>query len=153
MVHTEKARSEWLVAPLLLDLWERSGGAVNVYSGAELVADEAAGLSGFCDFLIGRGPQLPRPRAPLAVVFEAKNDSIPGGYGQCIAAMVGLQRLNRNEGREVATVYGCVTTGTDWRFLTLAGSALTFDMQVYDYSQPDRILGILVHIVGPIPTA
>jgi hypothetical protein len=153
MVHTEKARSEWLVAPILLDLWERGHGAVSLYSGVELVADEAEGLGGFCDFIIGRGPQLPRPRAPLAVVFEAKNDSIPGGYGQCIAALVGLQRFNRKEGREVPTVYGCVTTGTDWRFLSLTGTALVFDEVVYEHTQPDRILGILVHIVGPIPPA
>lgn len=152
-VHTEKARSEWIVAPLLLDLWERSHGAISVYSGVELDADADAGLNGFCDFLISRSPQLPRPRAPVVMVVEAKNDSVPNGFGQCIAGLVGLQRFNRKEGREVGTVYGCVTTGASWRFLTLTGSLVTFDAEQYDYTQPDRILGILVHIVGPIPPA
>jgi hypothetical protein len=150
-VHTEKARSEWIIGLLVLDLWERYHGQAGVYSGVELDADAEAGLNGFCDFLISSAPQLPRPRAPLVTVVEAKNDSVPNGYGQCIAGMVGLQRFNRKEGREVPTVYGCVTTGASWRFLTLTGSLVTFDAVQYDYTQPDRILGILVHIVGPIP--
>lgn len=150
-IHTEKARSEWIVAPLLLDMWERFHGVVSLYSGVELDADADAGLNGFCDFLVSRSPQLPRPRAPVVMVVEAKNDSVPNGYGQCIAGLVGLQRFNRKEGREVATMYGCVTTGAQWRFMTLAGNVLTFDAVQYDYTQPERILGILVHIVGPIP--
>jgi hypothetical protein len=152
-VHTEKARSEWIIGLLLLDLWERYQGRVSMYSGVELDADAEAGLNGFCDFLISLSPQLPRPRAPVVTVVEAKNDSVPNGYGQCIAGLVGLQRFNRKEGREVPTVYGCVTTGGTWQFLTLTGSLVTFDIAQYDYTQPDRILGILVHIVGPIPTA
>lgn len=150
-IHTEKARSEWIVAPLLLDLWERFHGRISLYSGVELDADAEAGLNGFCDFLISHSPQLPRPRAPVVMVVEAKNDSVPNGFGQCIAGLVGLQRFNRKEGREVPTVYGCVTTGASWRFITLSGNTITFDAEQYDYTQPERILGILVHIVGPIP--
>jgi hypothetical protein len=152
-INTEKARSEYLIAPLLGEFWGRYGGRVGLHSGVEFAADPANGLNGFCDFLLGRGPQVPRVRAPVLVVFEAKNEKIAEGFGQCIAGMVGVDRFNRREGIPDGIVYGCITTGTEWRFLRLAGSTVTFDLSEYAITQVDRILGILVHIVGAIPEA
>ena len=150
--HTEASRATWIVGPVLADLWGRYGGQLNLIAGAELVGDRDAGLAGYCDFLLGRGPQMHhRVRAPVAVIFEAKRDSIPDGLGQCVAGMVGVQRFNRREGSDVDPVYGCVTTGSQWRFLALAGTALTFDATEYTIHQADRILGILSFIVGPLP--
>src|SRR4051812_42214667 len=63
-INTEKARSEWLIAPVLGEFWTRHGGRVSLFSGVEFAADPANNLSGYCDFLIGRGPQLPHLKAP-----------------------------------------------------------------------------------------
>lgn len=149
--HTEAARSTWMVGNVLLDLWGRYAGQLNLSAGVTLNADPEAGLTGVCNFLIGRGPQLPHVTAPVCVIFEAKNDSIQDGFGQCIAAMVGVQRFNRRTGRDIDPVYGCSTTGSLWRFLTLSGTTVTIDQTEYSIAQVDRILGILTSIVGPIP--
>lgn len=151
LINTEKARSELLVAPVLSELWRQAGGRINLFSGAEFPADPDARLTGFVDFLIGRGPQLPRVSAPVVVVFEAKRDNIAEGYGQCIAAMVGAQRFNRRAGTGVETIYGGITTGINWKFLRLGGTALTFDLTEYTVQQTDRLLGILAHMVGLPP--
>ncbi|HEY3788115.1 MAG TPA: hypothetical protein VGL71_04630, partial [Urbifossiella sp.] len=95
LINTEKARSELLVAPLLSELWKRACGRINLFSGIEFLADPAEQLTGYIDFVIGLGPQLPRLSAPVMVVFEAKRDNIAEGYGQCIAAMVGAEHFNR----------------------------------------------------------
>jgi hypothetical protein len=156
LINTEKARSELLVAPVLSELWTRAGGRINLFSGAEFDADPAAELTGFVDFMIGLGPQLPRVSAPVVVVvFEAKRDNIAGGYGQCIAAAVGAQRFNQREGRPVETIYGGITTGAIWKFLRLDGTRVTFDLSEYTIQQPDRLLGLLAHMVGlpPVPAA
>jgi hypothetical protein len=155
LINTEKARSELLVAPVLSELWSRAGGRINLFSGSEFAADPDAGLTGFVDFLIGRGPQLPRVSAPVVVVFEAKRDNIAEGYGQCIAAAVGAQRFNARAGRGVETIYGGITTGINWKFLRLDGATLTFDLSEYTIHQPNRLLGLLAHMVGlPLaPTA
>src|SRR5262245_60175496 len=79
LINTEKARSELLVAPVLSELWRRANGRINLFSGVEFAADPAAQLTGFVDFLIGLGPQLPRVSAPVVVVFEAKRDNIAEG--------------------------------------------------------------------------
>src|SRR4051794_16188381 len=59
LIANEKARSELIVAPVLAELWRRSGRRIGVFSGAALDVDLAAGLNGVCDFLISRTPQLP----------------------------------------------------------------------------------------------
>lgn len=148
LINTEKARSELLVAPVLSELWGRAGGRINLFSGSEFAADPDAGLTGYPDFLIGRGPQLPRVSAPVVVVFEAKRDNIAEGYGQCIAAIVGTQRFNLREGRIAEPIYGGITTGINWKFLRLDASQITFDLSEYSIQQPDRLLGLLAHMVG-----
>ncbi|MBX9628693.1 MAG: hypothetical protein K2X82_33165 [Gemmataceae bacterium] len=150
--HTEFSRSVWMVGPVLGDVWDRYPGRLCLIGGAELDADPAAKLTGVCDFVLGWGPQRPVPVAPLLVMFEAKRDSIPDGLGQCVAAMVGAQRYNRREGTPVDPVYGCVTTGTAWKFLRLSGAALENDQTEYGIAQVDKLVGILVHMIGPPPT-
>lgn len=152
-IDSEKARSEWIVAPLLFDVWRRYGGRISLYSGLEFAADPPAKLTGFCDFLLGRAPQSLRVRSPLTVIFEAKKDSISGGLGQCVAAMVGIQRFNRREGHPADTAYGCVTTGSLWRFVRLVGADVTLDQVEYTLADADKLVGILCHLSGPIPPA
>ncbi len=143
----EKAKSEYLIAPLLVELWARYEDRVNMYSGSEFVADEAAKLSGYCDFLLGLGQQLPIPRAPQVVVIEAKKDDLMDGYGQCIAGMVGLQRFNRTAKRNRPFVYGGVTTGGLWRLMKLEGTTLTYDKNEFATKSPDELLGALVAMI------
>jgi hypothetical protein len=149
--HSEASRSIWMVGPVLSDLWNRYAGEVCLIAGADFPADPAAKLTGYCDFVIGRGPQRAVIGAPLLLIFEAKRDSIPDGLGQCIAGMVGAQRFNRRNNNPIDPVYGCITTGTNWKFLRLSGTNLTQDLTEYTLSQVDRILGIMIHMIGPVP--
>ena len=149
--NSEAARMIWMVGPVLGDLWARYRGRVCVNAAAEFDADPAARLTGFCDFVVGRGPQRSQISAPLLVIFEAKRDNITDGLGQCIAAMIGAERFNRREGQPIDPIYGCVTTGSIWKFLQLSGSTLTQDLTEYTLSQVDRLLGILIHMIGPVP--
>lgn len=150
--HSEFARSVWMVGPVLGDLWDRYDGQICLNGAAELDGDAAAKLTGVCDFVISRGPQRHVIGTPVLVMFEAKRDSIPDGLGQCIAAMVGAQRFNRRAGVATDPMYGCVTTGTAWKFLSLTGTVLATDANEYTLRDVDQILGILVHMIGPLPT-
>jgi hypothetical protein len=145
---TEKGRSELLVAPLLAEVWRRSGHRISLYSGVEFNVDDAVGLNGVCDFLLGRSPQLFFVDSPVVAVVEAKKDSIPEGLGQCAAEMVAVQRFNQKANKPQDPVYGCVTTGTQWRFLRLTGKRLEIDLDEYPIAQADRILGVLLHCCG-----
>jgi hypothetical protein len=45
-------------------------------------------------------------------------------------------------------VYGCVTSGSNWRFLRLQESQLAIDRREYYLREVGTILGILVQILG-----
>jgi hypothetical protein len=149
MNNNEKARSEWLIALLLADVWGRHDGGVALYSGIDFQADPDAGLSGFLDFAFCRGPQDITFSPPALLVVESKRDDLHEGLGQCVAGLVGAQRYNRRHGIEEPHLYGCVTTGSLWRFLRLSGTVLTLDQVEYNLGQIDRILGAINSIIAP----
>ena len=51
-VNTEKAKSEFIIAPLLLELRRSTGDRFGLFSGIELAVDPIRGLNGVCDFII-----------------------------------------------------------------------------------------------------
>ena len=141
---TEKAKSEFLVAPMLLELRRLSGGAIHVFSGVEWNPDPSRRLNGYCDFLLTRGPSAAlRAATPFAAVVEAKNDSIPSGFGQCIAAMVAAGWSNGRAGQPPRPVFGVVTNGTAWQVLRLDEKDLRIDCNQYSIDDLPRVAGVL----------
>jgi hypothetical protein len=49
--------------------------------------------------------------APVVMLVEAKNENISYGLSQCLSEMVAAQEFNRQEGSDITTIYGVVTTG------------------------------------------
>jgi hypothetical protein len=122
---SEKARSECIVSPLLLEVRELVGKTITILSGQRLDVDAARKLQGECDFLLARSPSLPRLQAPIMVIVEAKKLDIEAGLGQCIAQMVAAQLFNEQEKKATQGIFGCVTTGEIWQFLHLIGTTVT----------------------------
>ena len=101
-INTEKARSELFIAPILVEIRERSGHRISLFSGTELDADPDRGLNGFCDFILSRSEQQQYLRAPIVTVVEAKNDNPKSGLGQCLGLdgrCPGFQRTAGRAGR------------------------------------------------------
>jgi len=146
-IGTEKARSELIVAQVLLELTVHAP-QVSLFSGIDLTVDPAAGLSGTCDFLLSRAEEQLMLTAPVVALVEAKRDDLHEGLGQCVAEMVAAQIFNQREGNEIPAIYGAVTTGTVWIFLCLAGQTVTTDLQEYTLTQPEKLLGILLAMVA-----
>lgn len=146
-IHTEKARSELIVAPFLVELRVHAKDRVSFFSGVSFDVDPSRGLNGVCDFIVCRGPEQLIIEAPVLAVVEAKNDNVKGGLAQCIAEMVAAQTFNDREGNGITTVHGVVTTGSNWKFLRLTGTTVWIDVPEYYIDRPGRILGILDSIV------
>jgi len=126
---SEKARSEFIVAPILLACRELSGNALTILSGQRLDVDPIRKLQGECDFILALSEPVPRLRAPLVMIVEAKRNDIESGLGQCIAQMVGAQIYNERAGQSLEIIYGCVTTGEDWQFLQLQETTVLIGQQ------------------------
>jgi hypothetical protein len=103
---TEKARSEFIVVPVLLACQELSPEPISIYSGQRLDVDPGRGLIGECDFILAATAPVPALRAPLMIIVEAKKHDVESGVWQCIAHMVGARIFNERAGRPPAPVYG-----------------------------------------------
>ena len=147
-IGTEKAKSELIIAPLLGEVWRIGMDRVALFSGISFPVDPAVDLTGVCDFILGHPPQLNYVTNPVMMITEAKNDDVMGGLGQCAAAMVAAQRFNAQRNSTITTIYGCVSTGIDWKFLRLNVKKLEIDLDDYVIHDPSRILGIILHFIG-----
>lgn len=143
LVNTEKARSEYLVAPILGEVLEHCAPQASLFPGVEFNVDKERGLQGFCDFILSQSPEQIDLEAPVVTITEAKNESIRSGMGQCIAEMVAAQLFNQRRGKPVDYIYGAITTGTNWRFMRLHNSLVEVEGREYFVNEIEQILGIL----------
>lgn len=146
-VDTEKARSEVIINPVLLEVRRIFNSSISVFSGEEFNVDPSIGLNGVCDFLLCRSPEQLTVEAPAIVIVEAKKSDLKSGLGQCIAEMVAAQRFNQVKEQPLTAIYGTVSSGTQWRFLRLEGQTVTIDLIDYPLPPIETILSFLVWMV------
>jgi hypothetical protein len=144
---TEKALSELLVSPILLEARRLADRQVQLFSGEEFDVDRDRGLNGFCDFLFSRSESRLTIEAPVLMVVEAKRGELELGLGQCIAEMVAAQIYNQQQEQPISAIYGSVTSGKLWQFLKLEGSVVTVDLTTYPIVPVSKVLGILKWIL------
>lgn len=147
-IGTEKARSEMIVADVLVELLEHFDRRISLFSGIDFNVDAEKGLTGVCDFLVSLSPEQFYLVAPVIILVEAKNLDLKLGIGQCVAEMVAAQHFNTEKGNDISYVYGASTTGIDWQFFKLEAKCLHIDMATYTLERCDRILGILSSMVA-----
>lgn len=146
-INSEKARSELIVAPILVELKKRLPERMSLFSGREFNVDPARGLSGYCDFLISRSPEQLVIESPVIALVEAKNDNILSGLGRCMAETIAAQIFNQRQENNIKTIYGVVTTGSIWKFFKLEGIAIEIDTDEYFINNVSKILGILINFI------
>jgi hypothetical protein len=106
-INTEKARSELIIAPVLLEIRRQFQQQISLFSGSEFNVDASRGLVGYCDYILSRSKEQLTINAPVAVIVEAKNENIKGGLGQCAATMLATQLFNQQEGNANFNHIGC----------------------------------------------
>lgn len=144
---SEKARSELIISPILLEVRKILNRQISLFSGEDFNVDSSVGLTGVCDFLLSRSPEQMIIEAPAVVIVEAKKADLKSGIGQCVAEMVAAQKFNQANNSSVPTIYGCVSSGTAWRFMKLEAQTVTIDLVDYSLPPVEPILGILVWMV------
>ncbi|HEY9301848.1 hypothetical protein H6F98_00600 [Microcoleus sp. FACHB-SPT15] len=145
-INSEKARSELIIAPVLVELKKLTG--YGLFSGVEFNVDPSQGLVGYVDFLVSRDPEQLFVKAPVVTIVEAKKEDINNGLGQCVATLVAAQIFNERKGLIIPELLGTVTTGSAWKFLKLSGKSLSIDLDEYTIKDAPKILGILSAVLA-----
>jgi hypothetical protein len=145
---SEKARSEFIIAPILTELLELNQHRFALFSGQFFDVEPETGLSGECDFLLTLQPKASIVSAPVFALIEAKKQDIEAGLGQCAAQMLAAQKFNLRKETPQNAVYGCVTTGEIWQFLKLQNSTLEIDTERYYLNELELLLGALQAVIN-----
>lgn len=144
-VKSEKAKSEMIVMPILVEMRAKNNKFFTIYSGDMLNVDKK--LKGECDFILAKETNRFEVNYPIIQVVEAKRNDIEIGIPQCAAQMLGAKKFNEkrgNLGSEI--IYGCVTTGDEWLFLRLTDK-IAIDTRKYYFGNLPELLGVLQTII------
>ncbi len=145
---SEKSRSERLVTPVLMELSDRNNHSFSIYSGLNLDVDPTQGLNGECDFIFSFNRIQDFVTAPIFCITEAKKQDLEQGTIQCAAQLIAARRFNDLAGNHLPpTLYGCSTTGVEWRFLKYDADEIIVDEERYLIRDLDKLLGALQHVI------
>lgn len=146
-VRSEKAKSEMIVVPILVELRNLTNKFFTIYSGEYLNVDETKGLKGECDFIIAKDTGSFNINVPILQVLEAKKHDIEVGIPQCAAQMIGAHLYNQQKGLDLEKIYGCVTNGDTWQFLKLEQNLISIDIKKYYLGNLEELMGVLKSII------
>jgi hypothetical protein len=146
-INTEKARSELIVAPILVEIRKHFQRRISLFSGTEFNVDREKGLTGICDFIISHSSEQLEVSAPVITLVEAKNDNIKSGIPQCIAEMVAAQIFNEQNNNNIPCIYGVVTTGSIWKFMKLKENKVYLEPGEHYLDNLGSILGFFAYII------
>ncbi len=148
---SEKARSEFIVTPVLQALSRRNRGRFTIFSGYEFNIDKKIELNGFCDFILA-APALNSfvLESPAFFVVETKKTDIDdNAIAQCAAELYAAQIFNERNGKPQKAIYGTVTSGYTWIFLKLENQTLRInpDPRYLSFTNPYQVLATLQDII------
>ncbi|NOQ35719.1 MAG: hypothetical protein GQ569_07465 [Methylococcaceae bacterium] len=146
---TEKARSEFIINPVLKELHKQNLDKFTYFSGYEFNVDSKLELRGYCDFMLSAVSNSPIIKEPVFCLVEAKKADIEEGFGQCGAEMYAAQLFNERHNHPQKVIYGCVTNAFSWAFLKLEGNNLFIDPNYVPltFTEPHRVLAVLQWVV------
>ncbi len=145
-INSEKARSELLITPILVEWLSHNPRKLQYFSGNTFDVVPEKALKGRCDFLFTKHFSL-NIVAPVVAMFEAKDDNVDNWYGQCGAEMYAARIFNEQNHEPYHIIYGAVTDGYEWVFLRLEENLLLIDAERYYLADLPRLLGALQTIV------
>jgi hypothetical protein len=141
--NSESAICENLIYPVLKEVWKFYRSKLTLWSHQTLIYDED--LSGIPDYIVTQ-------RNPLAtIVFdkpyflavEAKQDKFEEGWGQCLAEMIAVQRINDDLEK---TIFGIVSNGKVWQFGKLNADIFTRSRNLYTIEELDKLFAAVNYI-------
>ena len=141
---SEASRCENVIYPILREVCKKFVSGYSLWSHKSIFADSV--LSGTPDYIIAKRSELGKNVLghPLVVVVEAKQNNFTQGWGQCLAELVAVQKLNNNAQQ---TVYGSVTDAEVWHFGKLEGNLFTRNQTRVKIDELENVFGALYAIM------
>ena len=140
-ISTEVARQALIVDQVLIELGEHI--PISFFLGTTFNVDNSKGLTGAPDSLISKSNNQLYITSTVIVLVEASICDLGEALPQCIAEMEAARIFNERKNNPISTVYGVVTNGELWQFISLMDNAATIDVCSYPFGDGKKIIGIL----------
>lgn len=141
-IKTEKARTEFILMPILLELRKRTDRMFTIYSGEFFNVEPREGLAGPSDIILSMGAESYSISSPVMSIVQAYKNNLDLGLGKCVAQMIAADIFNEREDNQITTIYGCVTTGEQWLFLRLEGDSIQIHPHRFFLNELTDIIGM-----------
>ncbi len=142
--NSEIAICENIIYPILKEVWKVYRHHFIIWSHQTLSYDEK--LSGVPDYILAKRSPLGTVvfDKPYFVLVEAKKESdFSEGWGQCLAEMVAVQRINEESEQ---SIFGIVSNGAMWQFGKLRGDCFTQNKLFYTIQELERLFGAVNYV-------
>ena len=142
---SEYSRCENIIYPILREVYKQFVDRYTLWSHKSISYD--AKLHGTPDYLFSTRSELGKTvlGLPIVIIVEAKKNDFSEGWGQCLAELVAVQKLNR---AEELPVYGIVTDGELWQFGKLVSDEFTKSKLRITITDLDKIFGTISFLLS-----
>ena len=141
---SEASRCENVIYPVLRDVFKNYVEWFALWSHELISYDED--LTGTPDYLISTKSGLGKtvPGTPIIIVVEAKRNDFVKGWGQCLAELVAVQKINDDDKKPI---YGIVTDGEFWQFGKLVENQFTRNETALTISELKKVFGAIGYLM------
>jgi hypothetical protein len=142
--NSEMAICETIIYPILKEVWKTYRRNLLLWSHQALTYDE--NLSGTPDYIVAKRSPLGTVvfDKPYFVLVEAKKESdFTEGWGQCLAEMVAVQKINNDPGQRI---FGVVSNGAIWQFGQLISDEFTQNKRFYTIQDLERLFAAVNYV-------
>lgn len=141
--NSEYAICENIISPILIEVWQSYKEQLLVWSHQPLSYDEQ--LSGIPDYMVAKRSLRGKVvfEEPYLIVVEAKKDNFEEGWGQCLAELVTVQKINDNSEMEI---FGIVSNGKFWEFGRLWCHNFEKNIKLYSISDLEDLFAALNYV-------
>jgi hypothetical protein len=141
---SEQAISEFLIAPILQEMWRAYSDSLMIWSHVQFGQDPP--LKGVPDYFFSRRSPLGRVLdQPYVLFIEAKSDDFDAAWAQCLAAMLAAQKMNKQPDQ---VIFGGVSSGEFWLLGKLQGKTLVQDPRSFTLTRVDELFAALNYLFG-----
>ncbi|MGK7872652.1 MAG: hypothetical protein AB4426_04865 [Xenococcaceae cyanobacterium] len=140
---SEYAICETIIFPILKEVYRDYRDKFTLWSHKTITYDEK--LSGTPDYILAKRSPLGKQifEKPYFVAVEAKRDDFIKGWGQCLAEMVAIQKINEQSEQ---TIFGIVSNGQLWQFGKLKANLYTKEIKSYTISDLERLYAAINYV-------
>ncbi|MEQ8381450.1 MAG: hypothetical protein RH949_03650 [Coleofasciculus sp. A1-SPW-01] len=142
--NSEMAICETIIYPILKEVWKAYRRNFLLWSHQALTYDE--NLSGTPDYIVAKRSPLGTVvfDKPYFVVVEAKKESdFTEEWGQCLAEMVAVQKINNDPEQRI---FGVVSNGAIWQFGQLITDKFTQNKRFYTIQDLERLFAAVNYV-------